>query len=77
MTSPETMQSEAEFSPDRKIKYMKNATFKVDYEWNSDEELKLNISNTQETQSFYIYINEYRKDFYDYDMGETNMKNCF
>lgn len=77
VTSPEAMQSEVEFSVDGKIRYMKNATFKVDYEWNSDEELKLNISNTQGTQSFYIYINEYRKDFYDYDMGEANMKIWF
>ena len=77
VTSPETMQSEAEFSVDGKIKQMKNSVFQVDYEWNSDEELKLTLSNSQETQSFYIYINEYREGHYNYDMGETNVKVWF
>lgn len=74
VTSPETMQSEARFSPNGKIEYMKNATFSVKYDWKSNEELKLNISVAHESHSFYIYINEYRKDYYDYDMGENNCK---
>lgn len=75
--SPEMMQSETKFSPDGKITYMKNATFCVEYDWKSNEELKLTVSNTQGTQSFYIYINEYRKNFYDYDIGENNCKIWF
>lgn len=75
--SPKTMQSETEFSVDGRIKHMKNSMFEVDYEWNGDEELKLNINNSQETQSFYIYINEYQKDHYDYDIGEGNVKIWF
>lgn len=77
VTFPETMQSETRFAFDGKIKYMKNSTFQVDYEWNSDEELKLNIKSTQELQSFYIYINEYQTDYYDYDIGEVNVKTWF
>lgn len=77
ITSPEMMQSETKFSPDGKITYMKNATFCVEYDWKSNEELKLTVSNTQGTQSFYIYINEYRKNFYDYDIGENNCKIWF
>lgn len=77
VTSPEMMQSEIEFSLDGKTKYMKNSTFQIDYEWKSDEELKLNIRNSQESQNYYIYINEYRKDYYDYDLGEMNMKIWF
>lgn len=77
VTSPENMQSEMKFSVDGKIKSMKNPMFQIDYEWNSDNELKLNVSNSQEAQSFYIYINEYRKDYYDFDMGEGNVKIWF
>lgn len=77
ITSPKMMQSETKFSPDGKITYMKNATFCVEYDWKSNEELKLTVSNTQGTQSFYIYINEYRKNFYDYDIGENNCKIWF
>ncbi len=77
VTSPETMQFEAEFSFNGKIKYMKNLTYQVDYEWNSDEELRLNVRNSQELHFFYIYINEYRKDYYDYDIGEVNVKIWF
>lgn len=31
---------------------MRNATFSVEYDWKSNEELKLTISNIQESQSF-------------------------
>lgn len=75
VTSPEQM--EAEFTIDGKIKHMKNSMFNVDYEWTSDEELKLIISNSHESQTFYIYINDYRKDYYEYEMGEGNMKIWF
>ena len=47
VTSPEQM--EAEFTIDGKIKHMKNSMFNVDYEWTSDEELKLIISNSHES----------------------------
>ena len=77
VTSPEQMQSEAEFSIDGKITRMKNSMFQVDYEWNGDEELKLIISNSNESQTFFIYINEYRKDYYEYEMGDSNMKIWF
>lgn len=77
VTSPETMQSEAEFSIDGKIKSMRNSSFRVDYEWVNESELKLNIANSHESQNLYIYINEYRKDYYDYDIGEGNVKIWF
>lgn len=77
VTSPEMMQSVCEFSADGKIKHCKNNEIEVDYEWNGDEELKLIVSNSQETQTLYMYINAYRKDYYEYDLGEGNCKIWF
>lgn len=76
-TSPEMMQSEMKFSPNGKISSLKNATISVEYDWISNEELKLKFSSTQGVEYFYIYINEYRKDFYDFDVGENNRKIWF
>lgn len=77
ITSPEMMQSEVLFFPDGKIKFMKNASLCVEYEWKSNDELKLNIRSAQGSEDLYIYINEYRKDCYEYDMGEGNVKIWF
>ena len=56
ITSPEMMQSEALFFPDGKIKFMKNASFCIEYEWESNDELKLNIKSSQGSEYIYIYI---------------------
>ena len=77
VTSPEQMQSEIEFTVDGKIKHMKNPMFNVDYDWIGDDELKIIMSNGQESESFYIYINEYREDYYEYEMGESTMRIWF
>ena len=57
ITSPEMMQSEALFFPDGKIKFLKNASLCVEYEWKSDDELKLNIRTPQGSEDFYISSN--------------------
>lgn len=77
VTSPEMMKSEAEFSTDGKIMSMKNSMLQIDYEWNGNDEVKLLGNNSYGSETVYIYINEYKDDFYDYDMGETNMKVWF
>lgn len=77
VSSPEQMQFEAEFTVDGKIKHMKNPMFNVDYDWIGDDELKIIMSNGQESQTFYLYINEYKKDYYEYEMGDSIMKIWF
>lgn len=77
ITSPEMMRSEIEFFIDGRIKSMKNQVYEVIYEWKGDKELKLIVSTSGENKIFYIYINEYKNKFYDYDVGEGNVKIWF
>ena len=77
VTSPEMMQSETDFHPDGKIKSMKNPMCQIEYTWNGEDEIKLIASNSMGAETFYIYINEYQKGYYDFDMGECNIKIWF
>lgn len=77
VTSPETMSSETEFHIDGKIKSMKNSMCQIDYEWKGEEEIKFTASNSMGAETFYICINEYQKGYYDFDIGEGNMKIWF
>ena len=76
-TSPEMIQNEVEFMIDGRVRHYKNKMFEVNYEWISDEELKLEVTTSQGSQIVYMYINEYRKEYYDIDFAESNCKIWF
>ena len=62
-TSPEMIQNEVEFMIDGRVRHYKNKMFEVNYEWISDEELKLEVTTSQGSQIVYMYIDEYRKEY--------------
>lgn len=77
VTSPEQMKYEAEFAVDGRIKHFKNSMFNCAYDWIGDDELKIIMSREQESQTFYVYINEYSKDYCEFEMGDCTMKIWF
>lgn len=77
VTEPEMAYNVSFYSEDGKITRMQNNLMRIDYEWNGDEiKCTLYIDDEQKGTA-YMYINEYRKDYYDYEAAEKNVKVWF